>query len=200
MERICIYSKVSNIVSLNSIKTIIIKGLLLSFLILLLAISAQVKINLISDSLPLTLQTYAICLITIFLPIDLAISSIFLYVALGTLGLPVFAGGANGIGILFGYSGGYIIGFLLATTIICVIRKTRLIPLNSLNVFIYALLIHLIIILCGFIWLGLLKGYDFSFHNGLLALLVPAFIKSLIVTLTYQIYRKTIIIIKTKSS
>ncbi|MGQ4002171.1 biotin transporter BioY [Francisellaceae bacterium CB300] len=186
--------------SLNSIKTIIIKGLLLSFLVLLLAISARIKINLIPDSLPLTLQTYAICLTTIFLSIDLAIYSVFLYVSLGILGLPVFAGGASGVDVLFGYSGGYIIGFLLATTTIYTIRKIRLIKLNGLNVFIYSLVIHLIIIICGFIWLGALKGYSFSFHNGLLPLLIPALIKSLIVILTFQIYRKAMIIIKARSS
>ena len=112
----------------------IVKLMYLLFLVLSLAISAQMKINLISNDLPLTLQTYVICIITILLPIDLAICSVFLYVILGTLGLPVFAGGANGLDILLGYSGGYIIGFLLATTLISLIRKTIPFKLNSLHI------------------------------------------------------------------
>lgn len=120
----------------------------------------------------------------------------FLYVILGTLGLPVFAGGANGLDILLGYSGGYIIGFLLATTLISLIRKTIPFKLNSLHIFIYSLAIHAIIITCGFIWIGLLKGYGFSFHNGLLPLLLPSLIKSLIIVITFQIYQKIIKYIK----
>ena len=51
--------------------TMIVKLMYLLFLVLSLAISAQMKINLISNDLPLTLQTYVICIITILLPIDL---------------------------------------------------------------------------------------------------------------------------------
>lgn len=37
-----------------------------------------------------------------------------LFVAAGTLGLPVFAGGKSGLAVLFGPTGGYLIGFVLA--------------------------------------------------------------------------------------
>lgn len=171
------------------IKSVTIKLFWLFSLVLLLAISAQMKINLISSNLPLTLQTYTICIIVIFLPINLAFFSVFLYILFGILGFPVFAGGANGISILLGYSGGYIVGFLLATVIICIIRKTSATCLNSFLVFIFSIIIHLLIILSGFIWLGILKGLDYSFCYGLLPLLLPAFIKSLTVLVTYRIYR-----------
>ena len=38
--------------------------------------------------------------------------SILIYIVLGAVGVPVFAGFTGGIGILFGTTGGYIIGFL----------------------------------------------------------------------------------------
>ena len=190
MASICICSKTSKILRLRSKKAIVIRLAQLLVLVLLLTISAQIKINLISDSLPLTLQTYAVCIITILLPINLALPSLFLYVAFGTLGAPIFAGGAHGVSVLLGDSGGYVVGFLLATTIICSIRKINSTKLNCFYTFAYSLIIHTVIILCGFIWLGILKGYSFSFYNGLLPLLLPATIKSSAVLITYLIYVK----------
>jgi biotin transport system substrate-specific component len=139
--------------------------------------------------LPITLQTYSICLILIFIPINLAICSIFLYVILGILGLPIFAGASSGINIILGYSGGYIIGFLLAAIFIFTVRKRKTLLLNNSYIFIYSLAIHAIIITPGFIWLGILKGYNIGFYNGLLPLLIPALIKSLAVLVTYKLYK-----------
>jgi biotin transport system substrate-specific component len=41
-----------------------------------------------------------------------------LYLLLGLVGLPVFAGASHGTGVLFGASGGYLIGFLVAAAIV----------------------------------------------------------------------------------
>ena len=40
------------------------------------------------------------------------------YVLLGVIGLPVFAGGASGPGVLFGPTGGYIFGFIVAAFVV----------------------------------------------------------------------------------
>jgi biotin transport system substrate-specific component len=40
------------------------------------------------------------------------------YVLLGIIGLPVFAGGKAGLGTLFGPTGGYLIGFIIAAFVI----------------------------------------------------------------------------------
>jgi biotin transport system substrate-specific component len=41
-----------------------------------------------------------------------------LYVLAGLMGLPVYAGGAHGVERLFGFTGGYLIGFVLASALV----------------------------------------------------------------------------------
>lgn len=78
---------------------------------ILIAILAQFTIPL--GPVPLTGQTFAIGLIaTLLSPLNSTIT-VFIYLLLGTIGLPVFAGAHAGIGVLFGPTGGYLLAFLL---------------------------------------------------------------------------------------
>ena len=61
---------------------------------------------------PFTLQTFAVFFVLSALGGKRGTASIIIYVALGAIGVPVFAGFASGIGILLGSTGGYIIGFI----------------------------------------------------------------------------------------
>ena len=63
---------------------------------------------------PLTLQTLGIFTALFTLDARRGAASVFLYVAIGAVGLPVFSGFTGGIGRLFDPTGGFIIGFLLA--------------------------------------------------------------------------------------
>ncbi|WP_424359034.1 biotin transporter BioY [Methanocella sp. MCL-LM] len=51
--------------------------------------------------------------------------SMIVYVLLGLIGLPVFSRGQSGLGVLFGPSGGYLIGFVLAAIAIGLIVKMK---------------------------------------------------------------------------
>ncbi len=66
----------------------------------------------IPTTVPFTLQTFAVFLVLLILGGDRGLMSTFVYVAMGAIGLPVFAGFKGGIGVLFGSTGGYIIGFI----------------------------------------------------------------------------------------
>lgn len=66
---------------------------------------------------PFTLQTFALFTIIGLLGTQKAFFSVCLYLILGAIGLPVFSGFKGGIGILFGPTGGYLIGFLLTTIV-----------------------------------------------------------------------------------
>lgn len=62
---------------------------------------------------PITLQTLFSGLAGALLGGPLGALSQVVYVILGSMGLPVFAGGKAGLGVLFGPTGGYLIGFIL---------------------------------------------------------------------------------------
>lgn len=67
---------------------------------------------------PVTLQTFAVCLSAAVLGWKRGTLSVLVYVLLGAVGVPVFAGMSGGVGILAGPTGGYIIGFIPAALII----------------------------------------------------------------------------------
>ena len=67
---------------------------------------------------PITLQTFAVCIAAALLGKKRGTLSVLIYILLGAVGVPVFGGMAGGIGVLAGPTGGYIIGFLPAAVII----------------------------------------------------------------------------------
>jgi biotin transport system substrate-specific component len=67
---------------------------------------------------PITLQTLFMGLAGTLLGGRLGALSQGVYLLLGIIGLPVFAGGKAGIGVLFGPTGGYLFGFIAAAFVI----------------------------------------------------------------------------------
>lgn len=80
------------------------------------AVGALITIPL--SAIPITLQTLFLYIAAGLLGGRLGALSQFVYILLGIIGLPVFSNGQAGFGILLGKSGGYIIGFLLASFLI----------------------------------------------------------------------------------
>lgn len=65
-----------------------------------------------SPTVPFTMQTFAVFLCLFLLGGKLGTLSIVSYLLLGAVGAPVFAGFGAGVGVLFGTTGGYLLGFL----------------------------------------------------------------------------------------
>lgn len=65
-------------------------------------------------TVPFTLQTFGIFLAVGVLGGKRGTLSVFIYLLLGIIGIPVFAGFKGGIGCILGSTGGYIIGFLFS--------------------------------------------------------------------------------------
>ena len=82
------------------------------------AVGAYIKIPIPIGPVPLTLQVLFVLLAGIMLKSKWGTISMLVYVLLGVVGLPVFAGGASGLGVLFGPTGGYLIGFVASAYVI----------------------------------------------------------------------------------
>ena len=77
----------------------------------LLAVLSQISIPL-PTGIPVTLQTFAVALCGFALGPGLGAAAVGVYLALGAVGIPVFAGFSGGIGSFVGMTGGYLWAFL----------------------------------------------------------------------------------------
>ena len=87
----------------------------------LLAVCSQIQIPL---TVPITLQTFGVFCTLEILGGKRGIFSVLVFILLGAIGIPVFAGFTGGLSILFGSTGGYILGFLLTAGIYWIAEKT----------------------------------------------------------------------------
>ena len=76
----------------------------------LIAVLAPLSIP--SSLVPVSLATFAVMLAGAILGAKEGVICTGLYLLLGALGIPVFAGWSSGISILFGMTGGYLFGYL----------------------------------------------------------------------------------------
>jgi biotin transport system substrate-specific component len=81
------------------------------------ALSAQVLVPVPFSPVPMTLQPLAVLAVGGLLGAGAGLSALVLYLSLGALGLPVFAGGGSGVPHLAGPTGGYLLAFPLAAAI-----------------------------------------------------------------------------------
>jgi biotin transport system substrate-specific component len=81
---------------------------------LLVALSAQVAVPVPFSPVPMTLQPLAVLVVGGLLGATGGVGALVLYLILGALGLPVFAGGGAGPLHLVGPTGGYLLAFPVA--------------------------------------------------------------------------------------
>lgn len=85
--------------------------ILISIFSVLISVCAWISIP---AAVPFTMQTFGIFSATGILGGKRGTIAICIYLLLGAIGLPVFAGGTSGVGILLGSTGGYMVGWILA--------------------------------------------------------------------------------------
>ena len=83
----------------------------------LTAVAAQLSFPVPGSPVPVTGQTFAVLLTAAALGPARGLAAQALYLVMGAVGLPVFAGAGHGPGVIFGASGGYLIGFIAAAAI-----------------------------------------------------------------------------------
>jgi biotin transport system substrate-specific component len=84
----------------------------------LISLCAQVYVLIPGNPVPFTGQTFGVMLSAGALGFRRGIAASVLYLAIGALGLPVFAQGKHGLDILLGVTGGYLVGFVLASAVV----------------------------------------------------------------------------------
>jgi len=82
----------------------------MSVFVAIIAVSAQILIPL-PHGVPMTLQTFTITMSGIMLGPKKGTLTALVYLLLGGIGIPVFAGFSGGLGIIFGFTGGFIMSF-----------------------------------------------------------------------------------------
>ncbi|MBE7078129.1 MAG: biotin transporter BioY [Clostridiales bacterium] len=128
--------------------------------------------------IPITLQTLTICLAAALLGWKRAVLSVLAYLALGGIGVPVFAGFTGGVAKLLSPTGGYLFGFML--TALCVGlaseyldgKKTKY---NELWLGVFMLLGILLCYAMGTVWFALMasEGNAVGFWGALTVCVLP---------------------------
>ena len=148
-----------------------------SLLAALTAVGAYLAIPV--GPVPRVLQNLFILLAGILLGSRWATVSVAIYLLMGALGLPVFAGGTGGIGRFVGPTGGYLVGFLPAVFIIGLIaeRFTPRVVIDIVAMVVGSLMIYA----CGIFWLKSVTGMSWikALSVGMLPFLIGDALKIL---------------------
>lgn len=128
---------------------------------LITAVLAQVSITLSFTPVPITGQTLAVLVSGATLGTAMGMSSQILYVFLGAVGLPFYANHSSGWDVLKGATGGYFIGFIVASAIIGFLaeRKNDRKVLSAIGAFVVG---SVVIYGFGATWLAHSLGIPFA--------------------------------------
>ena len=146
---------------------------------LAMAISSWISVPMYP--VPMTLQSFAVCLLAGLAGPVLTVQIVGLWLLAAVLGLPVLADGASGLSTLTGPTAGYLAGFILAGGLCGWLIQRR--DGRKLSALISSfLLAHLIILTLGFFWLSLKIGPQDAFSGGVAPFLWGAGLKSILAT------------------
>ena len=148
---------------------------------ILLTISAKIKIPFYP--VPMTMQTFVVLFLGISFGYKVVVTTIFLYLLEGIVGLPVFSNSPEkGIGIAYfvGPTMGYLIGFIFACFLAGYFKYNSNYLINFLKILVSTSIIYIF----GVIWLGTLIGWDKPILQlGVFPFLLAEFFKMLLLTL-----------------
>jgi len=144
------------------------------------ALLAQISINVPGSPVPITGQTLAVGLVGASLGMTRGAASLALYAVLG-LFMPFYADGASGIEVIWGASGGYIIGFIFAAGAIGWFAQHGG-DRRILSTFLGFIVAQLIIFAFGLVGLQIATGEDWGWvvYNGFTIFIVGGLVKALI--------------------
>lgn len=149
---------------------------------LLIALCTRIEIP--AYPVPITGQTFGIFMTAALLGSKRGVLSIMGYLSLGAVGLPVFAGGANGCTAFIGPTAGYLIGFAAAAITVgylCEKGWDRHVSTTVLAMLAGSIAIYI----PGVIWLSRFVGWDRVISAGILPFLVGDAVKIAVAALVF---------------
>ena len=93
----------------------------MAILVAVLCVGSQISIPTVF-LVPITIQTLLVAIIGYMLPTKDSLFCIIAYVIIGAIGVPVFANFGGGFATLFGYTGGFVFGFI-PLAVLCTLGK-----------------------------------------------------------------------------
>lgn len=153
--------------------------------IILTSLGAFVRIPLPFTPVPVTLQTFFVLLSGALLGKGYGAVSQTAYLALGVAGLPIFAQAGFGAAYLFGPTGGYLAGFVLASLFLG--RSIKYARCNFFGLLGLFLAADFIILASGTFWLKIILGYGFFklLAVGFVPFVLPDILKAAFAALLY---------------
>jgi len=172
---------ISNIVKIEAKEKETFKNILLVLGgVAFLSIMSQVLIPLPYTPVPISLGTFGVTLMALLYGKKLGTATILSYVAAGSLGAPIFAGGKAGS--LFSPTGGYILGYIIAVVILGYLADKG-VTKSYVKTILSLLLSSAIILTLGALVLSLFMPGKNAFMIGVLPFLPGDALKSTTVTL-----------------
>lgn len=160
-------------------------------------IFAQIRFPLPFTPVPITLQTLGIILCASLLRPKESLYPVILYIFMGAIGLPVFAG-FKGTAALLGPTGGFIISWIPSVFIMSFITEKALtLKFTSKNIYVYmiyllSIVIFTLMVYCiGILWFMALTGSNFmaSISACMLPFIPGDIIKGLIALIAFPYIR-----------
>src|SRR3989338_9308165 len=139
-----------------------LKGMIFAALFAALTgVVAWFKIPLQFTPVPITLQTLLVLMSGAMLGPAYGALAMIIYLILGAIGLPVFAGGSSGFGTLLGPSGGYLLSYPIAAFIIGkMLEKKKLSKFLKFISFILIIILVVLVALDAIFKIGIIKLGD----------------------------------------
>jgi len=150
---------------------------------LFIGLCAQIKIPLFFTPVPLTGQTFAVILVAALLGSRKGALAALCYLAEGSMGMPVWAGGAAGLTHLLGPTGGYRFAYPLQALLAGYFFKK--LDGHFPKLFAAIFMTCCVQLAIGSLWLGLFVGMTHCFALGFLPFITIELFKTLILTSLY---------------
>ena len=172
---------ISNIIKIETKEKETFKNILLVLGgVAFLSIMSQILIPLPYTPVPISLGTFGVTLMALLYGRKLGTATILSYVVAGSLGAPIFAGGKAGS--LFSPTGGYILGYIVATIILGYLAD-RGVTKSYVKTILSLILSSAIILTLGSLVLSLFVPGKNAFMIGVLPFLPGDALKSTTTTL-----------------